>query len=719
MLRLDISKAFLVDIFSIQDDDDYDQPQTSNEVQSRKRPFVDVSSESDLMPAEYKHIRLSERKVRPEVYETLDKLKSTWHMSESQAAGAIVEVGNGMFGRNFKMANEAQHIDNDTMPDPHCVRKTGDAITAMTLAQIAKEVLESDQNSNVVYSDDGSKKQGAGSFIVQGITVNGKHRPLPMLSIDTETRENLADLKVLTYQMLEKSSGISAKDLFSKIDFVMTDQTSHNQKVEELVCEQLDIEEQYREKIHLFCNVHPSLMFLRKLSSFWSEIEARIGQGKIQAVFLVDATNRKDSITEQMIDCCKKLINHDHDHKPWNYSVEFDIHISPNKNMSMTLKDQRFDRLTLCCATLLHHYHELETFLSEMTHVTNQLTSIARSFQEIEFMPVLLALGALVGVHLINPFLHVTMAQNASYENLIPLFQQLYEDLKGTDPQLLLSTTKPGFSCFTQDVFDASLYKPEVMSSLDAYTGENKSYLLLLWKGLLPKLADGFDLQKGHIFGFGEGKKKPPDHRIDTLPIEQLKGVPVHNLAEERSVGFINYELRVRGATQLQSASSTLIKNKNADLLKSCKPGTYKEFMTAAQNLKDMRLKWNDKQKELAKERLTKKAIANVSIERTKCKDLELLKSQGGPFTTPAQVDIFMNSKSTEKEKCSRLYVEVRYAKNTSLLLPKSSQVFRLKKNHKNLAAHEYASNMKSYLTKFQSDSVATMDDFHAAILSL
>jgi hypothetical protein len=197
------------------------------------------------MPEEYKHLRLSERKVRPEVYETLDKLKSNLHMSHNQAAGAIVEVGNSLFGRKFKLAKEAEHIDIDTMPDPHCVRKTGDAITAMTLAEVAKEVIESDGNSNIVYSDDGSKKQGAGSFIVQGITVNGKHRPLPTLSIDTESRDNLADLKVLTYQMIEKCSGVSAKDLFSKINFVMTDQTAHNQKVEELICDKLDIEEQY------------------------------------------------------------------------------------------------------------------------------------------------------------------------------------------------------------------------------------------------------------------------------------------------------------------------------------------------------------------------------------------------------------------------------------------------------------------------------------------
>ena len=56
--------------------------------------------------------------------------------------------------------------------------------------------MNSEENVVVTYSDDGSKKQGTGSFSVQGITVNGKYRSLPTMSIASESRRNLADLKV-------------------------------------------------------------------------------------------------------------------------------------------------------------------------------------------------------------------------------------------------------------------------------------------------------------------------------------------------------------------------------------------------------------------------------------------------------------------------------------------------------------------------------------------
>ena len=704
-------------LFHLIKDEDYDAKEDSVKEKTRKRPFMDVSSSNDEMPEKYKHIRISERKVRPEVYMVLDELKSCYHMSDKQACAAVVVVANKLFGRNFKFSNDQEQIDCDTMPQPRCVRTAGDAITAMTLGEVAKEISESEQTSTIVYSDDGSRKQGAGSFVVQGITVNGKHRPLPTLGVDSETRQNLADLKVLTFEMLEKCSGIPAKDLFAKIDFIMTDQTSHNLKVEDLVCDKLDVEEQYRDKFHLFCNVHPSLMFLRKLSSFWADIENQICYYKIQANFLVDATNRKDSITEQMIDYCTKLINHDFDHKPWNYAVEFDLHIAPRKNMSVALKDKRFDRLTMCCATLLHHYHDLENFLSQMSHVTNQLSSIARSFQEIEFMPILLTIGALVGIQLINPFLHITMSPSTSYNELIPLFKEMYSNLKETNPESLLSTSEPGLSCFSQAVFQESLYTPEVMESLDYYVTKHKPYVLMLWKGLLPMLAEAFDQQKGHIFGFGKGESKPSQYRIDKLQDKDLTDVPIHNLAEERSVGFINYELKVRGAQQLKRASDTLVKKKSSDLLATSSLN-FADYRLPAKELKEMRLKWNSRQEELAKERLSKKEMANISVERTKCQDLEVLKKAGGPFTTPSQVNSFLTSKVSEQDKSNRLYIEVRFAKNTSLLVPKSSPLFRLKKNHKNLSSAEYGANLKAFMNKFSSDKVASMEDFHYAIAS-
>ena len=44
------------------------------------------------------HIQSSLRSVRPEVYQAITKMKSMYHMSQSQA-GVVVEVGNVLFGR--------------------------------------------------------------------------------------------------------------------------------------------------------------------------------------------------------------------------------------------------------------------------------------------------------------------------------------------------------------------------------------------------------------------------------------------------------------------------------------------------------------------------------------------------------------------------------------------------------------------------------------------
>ena len=71
----------------------------------------------------------------------------------------------------------------------------------------------------------------------------------------------------------------------------------------------------------------------------------------------------------------------------------------------------------------------------------------------------------------------------------------------------------------------------------------------------------------------------------------------------------------------------------------------------------------------------------NMHLESVKYKDLEFLKTKGGPFTTSEEVEKFMaNNEIETKEKNQRLYVEVRYTKNSSLRLKHSDSVFRLKR---------------------------------------
>ena len=82
--------------------------------------------------------------------------------------------------------------------------RTGNYLEAMALSSIVDEIMES-VNSSVTYSNDGSSQNKVGSYIVQSITIDGKQRTLPAMSIVTESRESIADLEITTLKILSAS----------------------------------------------------------------------------------------------------------------------------------------------------------------------------------------------------------------------------------------------------------------------------------------------------------------------------------------------------------------------------------------------------------------------------------------------------------------------------------------------------------------------------------
>jgi len=156
-------------------------------------------------------------------------------------------------------------LDVDTIPDAKNVRTASKFLEVMALDEIVKEIMDSNSNATVTYSDDGSKKQGAGSFTVKGIIIGGKYRALPTMNIASESKANLAELKITTLKLLSAASKVDSKDLYEKIDFVITDQTAHNFNVETVVNKQ-STESTHG---HLLYNVYPSLMFNRVIIKYW------------------------------------------------------------------------------------------------------------------------------------------------------------------------------------------------------------------------------------------------------------------------------------------------------------------------------------------------------------------------------------------------------------------------------------------------------------------
>ena len=692
---------------------------------SHRTRYSNVSQdEGDSLPAQYRHIRTGVRKVRPEYYETLDKLKSSYHMSQFQAEGAVVEVGNNMFGRKWKFHKKSSgEIDLDMLPDSKCSRLVGKKIEAQALSEIVKEIMNASDNCTITYADDGSKKQGAGSFSVQGIIINGVWRALPTLSIASESRENLALLKETTLDLLEAVSNVPKRTLFERLDFVMTDSTSHNKGVHDLVAENIGAVSM---PDHLFCNVHPSLMFNRVIVQLWAKIEAEIGRDKIFANFLVEATTHSNSVTEQALGCFTKLINHDFDHKPWNKANEFDVHIAPRKNLSVSLKDERFNRLTLTCAVALYHYDDVESFLEKYQHVTNQLACIVRSFMELDFLKIMFCVGALIGLHLVEPFLSLTTSSATTYTSLIPAFKRLYDDLTTSPADHVMDTTNQAFSFVSAARFKSCKYQDVIIQAISNTVQQFPDEIRKVLKLLLPLLAQGFKNQKGKIFGFGQDEESDDDnsqYELAKMDQAKLAHAPIHNLAAERSVGFVNYELKQRGAKQLPTVSSVQVKAKARDLLDAVPSGSYKQYSAVTKpggKVSEILLKWKTEQEALRQLGLRDKEIANIAVDKRKNGDLAKLKAQGGPFTNVKELEQYIAKKGiSAKEKNARLYIEVRYARDTSLTLPKNSDIFRLKKEYKNLPTEQYVKNLKVYLSNTVSVASATVMDLNAAVDNL
>ena len=120
-------------------------------------------------------------------------------------------------------------------------------------------------------------------------------------------------------------------------------------------------------------------------------------------------------------------------HKAWNQSAQFSIHIAPAKNLAVGFRKERFNRFVYLCAVILYLDPFIWSFLSKFEHVTNNLACIVRAFEDVDFLWVHLSVGALVGIHLVD------------YHQLTVSMRQLYKDLTTTNPEKMSDLTKPAF----------------------------------------------------------------------------------------------------------------------------------------------------------------------------------------------------------------------------------------------------------------------------------
>ena len=276
-------------------------------------------------------------------------------------------------------------------------------------------------------------------------------------------------------------------------------------------------------------------------------------------------------------------------------------------------------------------------------------------------------------------------------------------------------------------MFEESKSENVLLDNLELILREHSTEVVRLLKICLAEFAAGFALQKGAIFGFGEEANDDTGTvlKISNVSKEQLDvldKVQTHNLGEERSVGFVNYEIGIRGKGNLNCVSTKMVLNKSFDLLKSKGVPKFKKISPIVREIKEFKAQWNNNMKALQEKGYTEKELLNLKNEDDKLKDLEFLKKQTipGPFTTPGEVKSFIDVSTDSNElKNKRMYIEVRYARKTSLSLKATASIFRLKRDSRNLPTEEYVDNLCNYLSDSRSKTTFSAADLNRVLIAL
>ena len=227
------------------DDENSEDEDYSPEKKKGKFKFnVTGGKRNDLLPEEFQYVRYGLRSVRPEIYSVMNKLSSVYHMPKTQIEGSVITVANLLFGREWKPYSEHETPDLNTLPSMNNLQQVEPYFEAMALNAIVEEMMSEGSDVCIIYSNDGSSMSGVGSYVVQSLTVNGEQHSLPTLGVFTESRETLKELEITTLKILSAACGhrYSEQQILEKISFVMTDSTSHNLGVVEIVCEELGVE---------------------------------------------------------------------------------------------------------------------------------------------------------------------------------------------------------------------------------------------------------------------------------------------------------------------------------------------------------------------------------------------------------------------------------------------------------------------------------------------
>lgn len=674
---------------------------------SKKRKFVAErdSSSQDPLPCQFRHIRDSERKVLDAVYYTCASLAGEG-LSVNESVKAIVRVGNGLFGRQWKeFGDDDEQFDVNTMPHERNIREKMQLIETESLALLADEVkVQSDDGRMITHAIDSTTKQRVGSFATQGIHI-GKNVPfpLPLLGICGETTEDIAMQVDFAFEVLAAAKKTTAAEIYKYIDTHMTDSVEHNKGFAELLADLYNLDTPAGQ---LFGGAHTTLGFSTAMNKMVSMVEGEMKMENILSHFIVDLDfdSKNGSFSGQALDMMLKFVAPEFDQKMWNYYKLFDNFLKNNeiKNVLFAYKDHRFGCLSRAAAVLLYNYEWLALFLQAHPQITNRLACLVRNLLELPYIKVVFTVFAAFGVHLVEPFYCRTIDTKATHSSLKIFYKNLYNSMSQEVSIEFFSFKKPHFPGISDGLFRGIIesYNEDVVNVVIENAEEHKSDVVKLANFILPELRTVLARQRKD---YGLSDEFPEEYPVN----EQASNVddtPVHNLAMERQNATADY--RLHKLKSLASVGRSMVLQRTTELRDgSGSTRTFRSFKEEMNRRREVELRWSKKMEEKFAAGANEKQVVAQNQERKRLNMMEELKLLGGPFTNEDEVKQVLQSSMDEKLKKKRMKMEIQFARDSSTTLPKVDQLFRImktlpNKKRRDKTPEEFAEALIAFLGK-------------------
>ena len=324
----------------------------------------------------------------------------------------------------------------------------------------------------------------------------------------------------------------------------------------------------------MFCDTHTVLGFDRSMKKVITSIEESMGIQTIFNSFMgnVEIDLKQDTVATSTVNWSLSLFGPDKSSKPWNYHRDFVTFMkAQNKPVYLfSLKDAHFGHLSKSCAIMCYHWNDFTSFLETYSEITNKLACLVRDALKLDYVKVVIAVVAAIGVHLVSPYHAMTISKKATHTSLEVFLKTLYSDLiNHCVCEDFFHFLEPEFDSVSPKLLEKVIkeYRIEVLNSVKDIAGLHLDDCITLANKMIPQMGDMLAMQRGKHYDFGEY----PREYLVFDQCENIDNTPVHNLQMERQCGDTDHRLKQKANFDVVTRGTIL---KNTESLRGSIPSS-------------------------------------------------------------------------------------------------------------------------------------------------